>query len=44
MSKSFPTVLNGFYWFGEKFADSRVRHIDQAKWSAAEQKKSPSDQ
>lgn len=41
MSKSYPSVLNGFYWFGEKFGESRIRQIDQAVWKAAE-KKSPS--
>lgn len=39
MSKSFPSVLNSFYWFGEKFGDSRIRQIDQAVWTAAETKK-----
>lgn len=34
MSKSFPSVLNGFYYFGEKFGDSRIRQIDQAVWAA----------
>lgn len=43
MSKSYPSVLNGFYWFGEKFADSRIRQIDQAVWQAAEKKTSPAD-
>lgn len=38
MSDSFPSVLNGFYYFGEKFGQSRIRHIDQAVWAAANKK------
>lgn len=38
MSKNFPSVLNGFYYFGEKFGDSRIRQIDQAVWTAAAEK------
>lgn len=37
MSKSYPTILNGYYLFGEKFADSRIRQIDQAVWAAKEE-------
>lgn len=43
MSKSFPSVLNGFYWFGEKFGDSRIRQIDQAVWAAADKKTGTAD-
>ena len=39
MSKSFPSVLNGFYYIGEKFGDSRIRQIDQAIWTAGDKTK-----